>query len=102
MAAPTISTTEYGYSITGGTDATSINSGKLWVKCIALAGNADDATAVFTSGFPLVSCLKLKCRTGDLDAASDSIFFGDQGVPFNNLTVTLGNTGDIVYIYLKF
>jgi hypothetical protein len=112
MATATVTKTEYGFEVSGGTDATVINSGKLWVKCVAFSAAAATGTAVLTSdstadsggsGSRAISCMKFKAASGnELDVAHENIFFGDKGVPFNNLSVTLSATGDIIYIYLKF
>ena len=105
MAAATVTTTEYGYSITGGTDATTINSGKIYVKAMGFAGNADNATAALTSlvGITATTCFKFKSNdTNELNSASGNfVFFGDNGVPFTGLAVTLSKAGDVLYIYLK-
>jgi hypothetical protein len=109
MAAATVTKSTYGYSITGGTDATVIDAGKLWVKGIAFAGNATNATAVLTTlpseHSTAVSCCKFKCYDaggGSLNAPGNYIFFGDSGIPMNSLAVTLSATTDVLYVYLKF
>ena len=108
MADATVTKTEYGFSVTGGTTATKIASGKLWVKAMGFAGNAANATATLTS-LPndttgtAISCGKFRVASGDssdLDVGANRIYFGDKGVPFNNLSVTLGNTDSILYVYL--
>lgn len=106
MATATVTKTEYGFSVTGGTDATTINTGKLWVKGVAFAGNADNATAACTalsaSSATPVSCFKFKTNGNDLDAPANYLFFGDKGIPVTGLAVTLSNTADVLYVYLKF
>ena len=106
MPAATVTKTEYGFSVTGGTAATTINADKLWVKRLAFAGSAIDKLATLTSDpYPgaAISCGKFKVAdgtSGDLDVATNSIYFGDRGVPFNNLTVTMDSTTSILYVYL--
>ena len=101
--------TEWGYVVGGtDTDAKTVTTGKLWVKCIAFAGNAADATATITSKPSVdtgtdVSCMKFKVAGGsssDLDIAANNIFFGDAGIPLNYPIVTLSHADDRLYIYL--
>ncbi len=107
MAAATITKTEYGFSVTGGTDATTVYTGKMWVKGIGFAGNADNATAALTSvptndPAATTSCMKFKTNGNDLDTPANYLYFGDNGIPLNNLGVTLSATTDVLYVYLKF
>lgn len=108
MAAATVTKTEWGFEVSGGTDATLISDDKLWVKELAFAGAAATATAVLTTKMSdglntPISCAKFKAASGsELDVSKERIFFGDRGVPMTGLTVTLGATGDILYVYLKF
>ena len=109
MAAMDFTRTEWGI-VAGGTgvDATSVNSGRLRVKAMAFAGNADNATCACTTSIDtgttaaskLISCIKFKTNANDLDAGANKIFFGDRGVPMSNLTVTMSHADDRLYIYL--
>jgi len=103
MAAADMTHTEWGY-VVGGTDtgAKTVNSGKIWVKAMAFAGNADNATATLTSdvGGTATSCYKFKTNANDLDASGCHVFFGDVGVPFTNLIVTLSHASDLLYIFV--
>lgn len=111
MGAATVTKTEYGFIVTGDTGIVEVFSGKLWVKCVAFAGNATTATAVVVS-FPStgtaaagVSCMKFKCFDaggGSLNASGNYLFFGDKGIPLNSPQVTLSNASDVLYIYLTF
>jgi len=102
----TVTKTEYGFSITGGDIATVIDSGKIWVKSMAFAGNATNATCVLTSNVngTATTCFKFKCYDaggGSLNAAGNFVYFGEVGAPFTNLTLTPSATTDILYIFLK-
>lgn len=111
MAAATVTKTEYGFMVTGDTGVVEIFSGKMWVKLVAFAGNATNATATLIS-FPSsgtaaagVSCMKFKCYDaggGSLNASGNFLFFGDKGIPLNSPQVTLSNGSDVVYVYLVF
>jgi hypothetical protein len=111
MAAADIVKTEWGLLVGGtGTDDTEVSDKKLWIKALAFAGNADDATCVIT-GYPLTTAgakqgfwkAKVSTGTGELNAGSgNSIFFGDKGVPITAPSVKLGHADDRLYIYLKF
>ena len=104
MAGCTKVHTEWGYVLGGvDTDATAVDAGKIWVKAMAFAGNADDATCSLTNdvGGTATTCYKFKTDGNDLDASSYHVFFGDTGVPFTNLTATLSHANDRLYIYLR-
>lgn len=102
MAAATITATEWGYLATGGVDATEINAGKVYVKAVAFAGNADNATGAVTSlvSGAATSCFKFKTNGNDLDAAGNYMFFGEKGIAFTGLAVTLSHASDALYIYV--
>lgn len=96
--------TEWGY-VLGGTNGTAkvVDAGKIWVKAIAFAGNADNATATLTNDVAgtATSCYKFKTNGNDLDAAGNHVFLGDKGVPLTNLTVTMSHANDRLYIFLR-
>ena len=104
MAAATVTETEYGFMVTGGTTATTINSGTLRVRALAFAGNADNATCVLTSlvgaAATATSCFKFKTNANDLDCGESNVYFGEKGVCFTGLALTLSNAADILYVYL--
>lgn len=109
MAAADFTRTEWGIVVGGtGTDATSVDSGRLRVKAMAFAGNADDATCSCTTSIDtgttaaakLISCIKFKTAGNDLDVGGTNMYFGEKGVPMTNLTVTLSHANDRLYIYL--
>ena len=109
MAAMDFTRTEWGI-VAGGTgvDATAVDSGRLRVKAMAFAGNADNATCTCTTSIDtgttaaakLISCIKFKTNGSDLDAPHGYVFFGDRGVPMTNLTVTMSHADDRLFIYL--
>ena len=112
MAAADKTRTEWGI-VVGGTDtgATSVDAGRIWVKAMAFAGNATNATCTCTTSIDtgttaalkLISCIKFKCFDaggGSLNAAGNYVFFGDRGIPMSNLTVILSHADDRLYIYL--
>ena len=109
MAATDKTRTEWGIVMGGtGTDATVVDSGRLRVKAMAFAGNADNATCTCTTSITdattaaarLISCAKFKTNATDLDMAGNFVYFGEVGVPMSNLTVTLSHADDRLYIYL--
>ena len=112
MPAATVTKMSYGYMLTGDTDATVVDSGAgvgvlagaIMVKAIGFSGNATTATALITEGLSADnSALKFKCYDaggGSLNAAGNFVFFGETGVPFTNMKVTLSNASDHVYIFV--
>ena len=99
-----VTPTEYGYMVTNGNSATTIAAGKIRIKAMSFSGNADNATAALTSIVADVatSCFKFKSNdTNELNSASGNfVYFGENGVPFTGLAVTLSSTSDHLYIYL--
>ena len=91
----TVTNSEWGAEITGGTSATLIYNGTMYVKGIGLVPVAANDTAVFTSGSS-VSCLKI---VAPIVNDTKVVSFGYPGIALTNLTVTLLNASDIVYIY---
>ena len=102
MAAADITKTEYGFMATGGTTATTINSGTLRVKALAYAGddNDDVATLTTTRAGSTVSCYKFKAVTDD-DSSYQYVYFGESGVPMTGLAVTLDDTGSFLYVFIN-
>lgn len=109
MAAADKTRTEWGVVMGGtGTDATAVDAGRIWVKAMAFAGNADNATCTCTTSIDtgttaatkLISVIKFKTNASDLDAPHGYVFFGERGIPMTNLTVTLSHADDRLYIYL--
>ena len=106
MAAATVTAMEWGYMVTSDTGVVTINAGKLKVKSIHFAGNADNATAALTSlkttqagGEAAVSCYKFKTNGNDLDASANSAYF--EGAVFTGLAVTLSHGSDVLYVYVE-
>jgi hypothetical protein len=93
----TITNTEYGSEITGGTSQTVVYNQTMYVKGIGYVPSAANNTVTFTSGAN-VSCLKIVAPTVN---DTKTIYFGDSGITLSNLSVTLNTTTDIVYIYNK-
>ena len=102
MAAATVTSTEYGYMVTGDTGAVTVNAGRMYVKGVAFAGNADNATCAATNviGGTATSCFKFKTNANDLDVGGSSLWFGEKGSPFTGLAVTLSHASDVLYIYV--
>lgn len=95
----TVTATEYGYSITGGTAATSINSGKkVRVRVIAFTAANGDDVATFTSGATDVVALNIK-PVASMYNATTYVYFGSEGTVFDNLEVTMTTASDVVNIY---
>jgi len=88
--------------VTGGTSATTINSGRLRVKGISAVFDNDNDTASFTTleNGTAVSCLKFKANGNDDDAGMMHVYFGEKGIPVTGLAVTLNDADNIIYIFL--
>ena len=103
MAVADTSRTEWGILVGGtGTDATTIASGTLYIKSMAFAGNADNATCVLTTdkGGTATPFYKFKSGAEELDAALRHVYFGEVGVKATGLIATLSHANDRLYIYL--
>ena len=103
MAAATVTEMPFGYSVTGGTDATTIKAGLMRVKALAFSASADDATAALTStpgSGAVISSYKFKANLNDLDSATEHVWFGETGVPFKDLAVTLSTTTSHLYVFV--
>jgi len=100
MAAATVTHTEWGYLVTGDTDAVTVSTGRLRVKAIGFSGNADNATAVLTGLRGLIATSLIKFKTNADDLNTQVAYFGENGIPVTGLAVTLSNAADEVYIYL--
>jgi hypothetical protein len=97
----TVTYTEWGMEVTGGTSATLIYNGTISAKGIAFSAAAANDTAVLTaSGASNVSCMQFNSTTVGNSAGNNMIFIGG-GIPLKNLTVTMSNTSDILYVYIK-
>jgi len=98
----TVTNTEYGYMVTGSATATTINAGTLRVKALAFAGDDATDTAALTTlnAGAAVSCYKFKALTDD-DSSYQYAYFGENGVPMTGLAVTLSDTGNYLYVFVK-
>ncbi len=95
-AVATVTKTPYGFSITGGTSATAVNSGdSLNVKELIFSSATSTDTVTVTS------------ETGDTTfailtgATNARIFLGDTGAVLTNIKVTLSATGAVLTIVNK-
>jgi hypothetical protein len=97
-AAATVTETEYGYSVTGGTSETRIAAGRIRVRVIAYTATTANNVAAFRSGATSGSYWYMKAEAA---SAADRcyIYFGDNGVVFDELSVTLPAVTDVVQIY---
>jgi len=98
-AAPaTVTETEWGYTITGGTDATAVSTETIYIKSIGFtpAANTDDVLIYNnTSG---VSFYQFKFS---VTAYQPFMYFGEGGVKLTKPMVKLTSASDILYIYTK-
>lgn len=102
MADATIKNTEYGYEVTGGTGATTINTGTLRVKAFGFVGNDATDTITLTTivNGTATSCYKFKAATDD-DASMSYVYFGEKGVSMTGLAVTLNDTSNFLYVFVR-
>jgi len=97
-AAATVSTTEYGYTVTGGTDETLVKAGRIRVKMITYTGLTANNTVRIRSGATSGASWYMKA-VATSDAPGAVIYFGDNGVFFDELSITLTDAKDVVVIY---
>jgi len=99
-AAATVTETEYGYSITGGTDETLVKADLIRIKMIAYTGLTAANTVRLRSGAVSGTSWYMKA-VATSDAAGSYIYFGEYGALFSCLSVTLTSAQDVVQIYNK-
>ena len=103
MAAATVSDTEYGYYVTGGTDATTIYTGKKYIRTIFFtpASTADTATLTSNKGGKntAVNCMEFK--SAGTAGVPQFAWHLDDGVPYDNLAVTLSNASGHLYVIVR-
>jgi hypothetical protein len=95
----TVTKTDWGYHVTGGTSQTLVISGYAWIKgMVFYPGGAATDTATFTSqstsGAADVVCIVLN------EYAAVMAWPGN-GIQWTNLKVTLTSTSDAVDIYVS-
>jgi hypothetical protein len=103
MAAVDTKVTAWGILVGGtGTDATTITTGRLRVKAMAFAGNADNATCALTTveQGAATSVYKWKTNADDLDCGSSHVYFGEYGIELNSPVVTISHADDRLYLFL--
>jgi hypothetical protein len=102
MGAATVTSTEYGYTVSGDTGAATVSTGRIWVKAMAAALDDDDDTAVLTTNVAGTdtSVFKFKANGNDDDAGMEYVYFGEKGIPMSGLKVTLNDAQSVLYIYL--
>lgn len=99
-AQATVTETEYGYSITGGTDETMVADGLIRIKMITYTALTANNVCVLRSGATSGTRWYMKA-TGVSNAAGCSIYFGEYGALFSCLSVKLAESQDIIQIYNK-
>jgi len=99
-AQATVTATEYGYSITGGTDETMVAVDLIRVKMITYTALTANNVCALRSGAVSGTTWYMKA-TGVSNAAGCSIYFGEYGALFSCLSVKLAEAQDIVMIYNK-
>ena len=97
-AQATVTTTEYGYSVTGGTDETLVKAGRIRIRMISYTALTANNTARFRSGAVSGAAWYMKAATVS-DAPKCFMYFGENGVVFDELSVTLSQAQDVVMIY---
>ena len=99
-AKATVTETEYGYSITGGTDETLVYEGLIRIKTISYIGVTAANTVALRSGAVSGTTWYMKA-VATSDVAGSYIYFGEYGALFNYLSVKLADAKDVVMIFNK-
>jgi len=94
-AAATITATEFGYSISGGTDATAVSgTDTITVKALIFYPNTSTDKCLITTGSGTVTF-------ANMTNGSEVISLGDQGRALNSVKVTLTAATDVLTIITK-
>lgn len=104
MATASVVKLDYGFQITGDSGATTISgadSQPLRVKMFAFTGTSCTITSESQGDYFAgdKSEVGSACTAFPMAAAGD-VFFGERGIPFRNLTVTLSDVPDVLYVIL--
>ena len=94
----TVTTTEWGYLVKGGTSETLISVNDIRIKMIAFSAAVANDTAVFKSGAVSHTAFQMK-STGVSNPTGNYLYFGPDGAIFQWLSVTMSNAVDEVYLY---
>lgn len=97
-AQATVTITEYGYCITGGTDETRVAAGRIRVRGIGYAALTANNIAQLRSGAVSGTAWYMKA-TAASNAPGGYMYFGENGVVFDELSVKLTEAQDVVYIF---
>ena len=97
-AAATVTKTEWGYLVKGGTSETLISVDDIRIKMIAFSAAVANDTAVFKSGAVSSTAFQMK-STGVSNPTGNYLYFGPDGAIFKWLSVTMSNSVDEVYLY---
>lgn len=103
MAAATVTQTEWGYYVTGGTDATTVYTGRRYIRSVVFSAGTTNDTATLTTTKNISGAV-----TNFLVMASPGVanqvecpWHLDDGVPADSMAVTLSNTGGKLFIYVR-
>lgn len=99
-AQATVTETEYGYSITGGTDETMVALGLIRVKMITYTALTANNVLTLRSGATSGTRWYMKAAAVS-NAPGTSIYFGEYGALFSCLSVKLAEAQDVVMIFNK-
>ena len=97
-AQATVTATEYGYYVSGGTDYTVISSNRLQVRTISYNATTANNVATFYENSTSSTVWWMK-SAGVSGVNQCYISFGSNGVIFNGLAVVLPQASDVVQIY---
>ena len=99
-AAATVTATEYGYSITGGTDETLVVTGLVRIKMITYTALTANNVLTLRSGATSGTRWYMKAAATS-NAPGTYIYFGEYGALFSDLSVKLAEAQDVVMIFNK-
>lgn len=97
-ATATVIDTENGYIITGGTEETTVAATRIRVRIIAYEANTANNVLKIRSGGTSGEYLYMKA-TAASSAPNCYMYFGEMGVVFDSMTITLAEATDRVYLY---
>lgn len=104
MAAATVTSTEWGYYVTGGTDATSVwTDGRKSVRAVVFCAATTNDTMTLTTTKNVTGTATNFLVMASPGAANqvECPWHLDNGVPADNMAITLSNAGGKAFIILR-
>jgi len=103
MSAATITKTEWGYYCTGGTDATTVFTGRRFIRSVVFIPNGTTDTMLLTSTKNVTGAATnwMELGSGGIANHQECPWHLDDGVPADNMALTLSDAAGAAYIITR-